>query len=117
MFSHKSCAMVIVQFYLCSRSPCAGPLVEEALLQDSSFCVAGLDALAQDYCQKTSIASASIFFIFCFLLSLLRNAFVTKLKECSNHDEILYICCLVFEILLLVSCVRAPEDFFARVLQ
>ena len=68
--------------------------------------------LCRTTAKKTSIASASIFFILCFLLSLLRNAFVTKLKECSNHDEILYICCLVFEILLLVSCVRAPEDLF-----
>ena len=68
--------------------------------------------LCRTTAKKTSIASASIFFILCFLLSLLRNAFVTKLKECSNHDEILYICCLVFEILLLVSCVRAPEEFF-----
>jgi hypothetical protein len=45
------------------------------------------------------------------------GAFVTKhptmaLKECSNHDENQYIFSLVFELLLLVSCVRAPAELF-----
>jgi len=37
---------------LCSRGPCAGLLLEETLMQDSSFCVAALDALVQDYYKK-----------------------------------------------------------------
>jgi hypothetical protein len=45
------------------------------------------------------------------------GAFVTKhpimvLKECSNHDENQYLFSLVFELLLLVSCVRAPAELF-----
>ena len=46
------CRIHSLQFLLCSRGPCAGLLLEETLMQDSSFCVAALDALVQDYCKK-----------------------------------------------------------------
>ena len=123
LLSPEMCFLISpVQWSLCNFTCVAEALVQDHQLKKPfcrilPFVQQGQMPLCRTTAKKTSIASASIFFILCFLLSLLRNAFVTKLKECSNHDEILYICCLVFEILLLVSCVRAPEDFFARVLQ